>query len=541
VTTGTPAATTPPVSTAEILAGGGALTLGIAAQLADPASLLNQLLPAGYTGEDLFAAIQKLASGESLTGAAGTLSATSLETQGSSIATMNEPADIPPGTEAGFGSALSSAVGGIGGILSLVQGARTGDPVSILSGVAQVYNAVASGLQAAGVATSDVLPTLTQAAGALYDAIFGATTTTAVEVGAETGAVAATGATAALAAVGAIALPIAAVLLIKGIVDIINGINAADEAKFQARKLTIFQNATLPGIIKGVANAPALLSTILNPNATPDQVRAAAASVDEALANYNASDVYFKGGMKQEGGTPYALNAQLAPYLQALAYAKLYAADRLGTQIQATAGDPSGALGVALGYGPAGIRNALLPDFLQPNGPGGLLTSEANLAGLRALGLPTQRADGSPITLDDVLSATLPNQGGAYQNLTTDSPYGIVTKSVQTQLQQTLTPGHYISGLQALAAQYGGAQNPFLANPVLAAIFAANPTLAIILAPALMGLSGPFAPPSGGSAGFGSPTVGPGGDAGTPGQEGSSAAPASAASSSASGGVAGDE
>lgn len=155
VTTGAPGST-PTTSTADLLTAGGALALGTALSLADPNSLLNSILPSGFTGPDLARALVALFSpdagvGTSLTWANGATSNISSDTlrslQGalensgqeafSGLTSAGADASIP-------GAGILDIAGGLAGIAGLIQGAQAGDPVSIISGIANIYGALSS-------------------------------------------------------------------------------------------------------------------------------------------------------------------------------------------------------------------------------------------------------------------------------------------------------------------------------------------------------------------------------------------------------------
>jgi hypothetical protein len=158
VTTGSPAVTPPGASTGELLTAGGALTLGLAASLADPSSLINQILPAGFTGPDLAALVARLVSPDAAVGTAITWANGSTSNIGGDVlsslnaglqaeggdfvaASLASPSGSIPGF--GLGDAVAAA-GGLQALFSLVQGAQQGDPVSILAGLAQVYGSLSS-------------------------------------------------------------------------------------------------------------------------------------------------------------------------------------------------------------------------------------------------------------------------------------------------------------------------------------------------------------------------------------------------------------
>jgi hypothetical protein len=160
--------------------------------LADPKSLINAILPAGFTGPEIGAAIKNLVTTGSLTGAAGTVTIQDLVNQGEGLATVFNDASAGP---AGLGAGnLLDVAGGLTAILGLVQGANTSDPLSIVSSVASLYSAVA-GL--ANSAFGEMLPTVsglfTQGIGAIASIVAG---------GGEAGA---TASAAAIAAVNAAA------------------------------------------------------------------------------------------------------------------------------------------------------------------------------------------------------------------------------------------------------------------------------------------------------------------------------------------------
>jgi hypothetical protein len=132
---------TPPTSTGELLTAGGALTLALATQLADPASLLNKILPAGFTGPDLAQAIQNLVTTGSLSGAAGAVTVQDLINQGEGLSTVFNDAGAGG---VGAGGAVGGAVSGLAGLYSLVQGIQQGDAASIAKGVFDLYNAAST-------------------------------------------------------------------------------------------------------------------------------------------------------------------------------------------------------------------------------------------------------------------------------------------------------------------------------------------------------------------------------------------------------------
>jgi hypothetical protein len=197
-----PGSTTPPPSTADAITAGGLAAIGIVAQLADPNSLLNSLLPAGFTGTDLANLIGGVFGNSAAPIAAGgVLSGVAPEAIRDALAASGQTATavgFQAGGTFGVGQALA-VLGGLNAIYGLVQGAETGDPVSIASSVASLYGAVAGVANAFGAGLPTVGGAISSAVGALASAAAG---------GGAAGAQAAATAVSAIAPVAAILAPV---------------------------------------------------------------------------------------------------------------------------------------------------------------------------------------------------------------------------------------------------------------------------------------------------------------------------------------------
>jgi hypothetical protein len=196
-------------NTLALVGAGGIASLGIASQLLDPTSTLRTALGGDFSSlssivNTLFGPTPDLTGG--FNGVSSSDLLRSIEASGTAVAGTEpftalsaDPTGSIPGADL-FGGAL----GGAAGLFSLVQGARTGDPLSILSGAYGVYSAAAPAIeQLAGL--SFHLPTATSVFGNIIDLFAPSTVSTAAEAGAGAGAAAGTFAANLLAAGGSAA------------------------------------------------------------------------------------------------------------------------------------------------------------------------------------------------------------------------------------------------------------------------------------------------------------------------------------------------
>ncbi|HJR01836.1 MAG TPA: hypothetical protein VKA83_09405 [Methylomirabilota bacterium] len=147
--------TTPAPTTGELLTAGGATALALGAQLADPNSLLNAILPQGWTGADLAAKISQLFSSGSISGPApgSSLALGDLEAQGRGLFDSLDDIGAAAGSEFGYSQGLA-VLQGAGALYGLFQGAQTGDPISIAQSVLGIYSAIST-------LTSNAVPGIT--------------------------------------------------------------------------------------------------------------------------------------------------------------------------------------------------------------------------------------------------------------------------------------------------------------------------------------------------------------------------------------------
>lgn len=183
------------------------------------------------------------------------------------------------------------------------------------------------------------------------------------------------------------------------------------------------------------------------------------------FAEVNSARLKGQDSLVKAGWSPEQIQAKTGQYFDPLGAAIMSNTGGVTIAGSSSPSDPMG-LYAKNSFNPS-FRDVLTPGFLRNDNSveggftDGPLTSPADLQALKALGMPTQHADGSPMTIGEVRQAMAPNQGGAFQNLTTDTPYGTANKSILDAVNQQIHPGSYETDIPAFLKQYGGV-NPYL-------------------------------------------------------------------------------
>lgn len=398
-----------------------------------------------------------------------------LGTVGSSLGTLSSTLGL-------VGSAAGVLGGGLGlytGIQGMIEnGPSAPGIIQTLLAAYQVYSAAAPLLSAAGIQ----VPTLTSFASSILEgtsvgaalgltgATIGATGVaagaalapaalaggtaaelaalgaTAAEIGAAGGAAGTAGATGAVAATtlsgalagvaGFIALP-AIVLAIKGIVDIIEAGQDAEDVYADLRKYNNIRYS-MPEFVRNLEARTALLPTVGQD--TPAQALELLQLLQQQKHDWTELGIYnYLEGKFQVGDTDVKPPQELLDYLN-----PLFAKENL---LHLRAQD----ILVRAGYTPDSI-----PGYLDPVG-GALIFGPAALSNLLRPSIPSADFVSSRLVLDSTGGGTYTPYSAAELGLI-DTPYGPLNPQVY---QQILATGGTEQGLANLFPTYGGVQSQF--------------------------------------------------------------------------------